>query len=73
MKTTYTLPVRLTEDLARRLSVLSAAEGRTPEAQFILMLRNSITYFERSRSRMTPEQLKNADLGAFELNEVEKK
>ncbi|MBQ9080301.1 MAG: hypothetical protein IJY27_04430 [Clostridia bacterium] len=66
MKTTFTLPVRLSEDMARKLSVMAAAEGRTPEAQFLLMLRNSLSYFERSRGKFNPEQIKNADLSAFE-------
>lgn len=67
MKTTYTLPVRMSEDLARRLSVMAKAEGRTPEAQFLLMLRNSISYFERAKGKLDPARLREADLSAFEI------
>lgn len=68
MKQTYILPVRLSEELARQLAVMSEAEGRTPEAQFLLMLRNNIAYFQRSRGKFNPEKLKEADLSAFQVN-----
>ena len=66
MKTNYTMEIRLSEDLARKLSVMARAEGRTPEAQFMLMLRNSLAYFERAKGKFTPDQLKNADMSCFE-------
>ncbi len=69
MKKTYILPVRLSEDLARQLSVMSAAEGRTPEAQFLLMLRNNVAYFQRSRGKFDQNELKEADLTPFQIIE----
>lgn len=69
MKKTYILPVRLSEDLARQLSVMSAAEGRTPEAQFLLMLRNNVAYFQRSRGKFDQNELKEADLAPFQIIE----
>lgn len=65
MKTNYIIPVRLNEELARKLAVMAAAEGRTPNAQFVMMLRNSIAYYERSRGRIDAVQMKNADLDGF--------
>ncbi len=67
MKTTYTVPVRLSEDMARKLIVMAEAEGRTPEAQFLLMLRNSISYFERAKGKFDPAKLKAADVSVFEV------
>mgnify|MGYP002522188049 FL=1 len=67
MKQTYVLPVRLPEELARQLAVMSAAEGRTPEAQFLLMLRNNIAYFQRSRGKFDPAKIREADLSPFEI------
>ena len=58
MKQTYVLPVRMSEELARQLAVMSEAEGRTPEAQFLLMLRNNIAYFQRSRGKFDPAKLR---------------
>ena len=67
MKTNYVIPVRLSEDMARKLVVLAESEGRTPEAQFLLMLRNSISYFERAKGKFDPAKLKSADISAFEV------
>ena len=69
MKTTYTLPIRLSEDMARKLVVLAEAEGRTPEAQFILMLRNAVSYHERAKGKLDPIRLKQADLSVFVQND----
>ena len=65
MKTTYTVPVRLSEDLLRRLLYLCEAEGRSPSAQVQLMLRNSVQYFERAKGHMDPAKLRQYDLSAF--------
>lgn len=69
MKTSYILPVRLSEDMARKLVVMAEAEGRTPEAQFLLMLRNSVSYFERAKGKFDPNKLKTADLSGFEVKQ----
>ena len=57
MKQSYTVPVRLSEDLLRKLIYVSEAEGRTPQAQFTLMLRNTIQYYERAKSKIPPAEL----------------
>ena len=62
MKQTYTVPVRLSEDLLRKLIYLSEAEGRTPNNQFVLMLRNSIQYFERAKSKIPAAELAKIDI-----------
>ncbi len=69
MKTTYTIPVKMNEELARKLAIMAKAEGRTPSAQFLLMLRNSISYYERSRGRIDAKMLAEADLSEFIQNE----
>lgn len=69
MKKSYVLPVRMPEELARQLSVMSAAEGRTPEAQFLLMLRNNVAYFQRSRGKFDQNKLKEADMSPFQVLE----
>ena len=47
MKQTYSIPVRLSDELMRKLLYVSEAEGRTPNNQFTFMLRNNIQYFEK--------------------------
>ena len=62
MKQSYTVPVRLSEDLLRKLIYVSEAEGRTPQAQFTLMLRNTIQYYERAKSKIPPAELQKIDV-----------
>ena len=64
-KQTYTVPVRLSEDLLRKLIYLSEAEGRTPNNQFTFMLRNNIQYFERAKSKIPAAELAKIDISAY--------
>lgn len=65
MKQTYTVPVRLSEDLLRKLIYISEAEGRTPNNQFTLMLRNNIQYFERAKSKIPASELAKIDITPY--------
>ena len=66
MKNSYNVTVKLSEDLLRKLILVSEAEGRTPSAQFTFMLRNNISYFERTKGRISPAALKDIDISEFE-------
>ena len=72
MKQTYTVPVRLSEDLLRKLIYVSEAEGRTPQSQFTLMLRNSIQYFERAKSKIPASELAKIDITPY-MDKIEDK
>ena len=52
MKESCHFDLRLSEDLLRRLVVISEAEGRTPNNTMLLMLRNYISYFERAKGKL---------------------
>lgn len=65
MKPSYTVPVRLSEDLLRKLIYISQAEGRTPQSQFTLMLRNTIQYHERAKSKIPPAELAKIDITPY--------
>ena len=65
MKQSYTVPVRLSEDLLRKLIYVSEAEGRTPQAQFTLMLRNTIQYYERAKSKIPASELAKIDVTPY--------
>lgn len=65
MKQTYTVPVRLSEDLLRKLIYVSEAEGRSVNNQFTLMLRNNIQYFERAKSKIPASELAKIDLTPY--------
>ena len=65
MKTQPEIKIKLSEDLMKKLIYISAAEGRTPNNQFIFMLRNNIQYFERTKGRIDPAKLSAIDLSNY--------
>ena len=66
MKNQYEIKVKLSDELMRKLIYVSEAEGRTPNNQFLFMLRNNIQYFERTHGRLT-----NAELAAEDITEYQ--
>ncbi len=62
MKQTPEISVRLSEELLRKLIYISAAEKRTPNNQFLFMIRNNIQYFEKTKGKIDPAKLKNIDI-----------
>ena len=65
MKESCHFDLRLSEDLLRKLIVISEAEGRTPNNTMLLMLRNYISYFERAKGKLDPAKLRAVDLDAL--------
>ena len=65
MKNQPEINVRLSEDLLRKLIYISEAEGRTPNNQFIFMLRNNIQYFERTKGRIDQSKLAAIDITEY--------
>jgi hypothetical protein len=65
MKNGCLIEVKLSEDLLRKLIYISEAEGRNPSSQFTFMLRNNISYFERTKGRISPDALKKVDISAY--------
>ena len=65
-KNSYNVNVKLSEDLLRKLLYISAAEGRNPSSQFTFMLRNNISYFERTKGRLSDKDLKAIDISEYE-------
>ena len=66
MKNQYEIKVKLSEELMRKLLYVSEAEGRTPNNQFVFMLRNNIQYFERAKGKIDTKKLAALDLSEFE-------
>jgi hypothetical protein len=65
MKNQYEIKVKLSEDLMKKLIYVSEAEGRTPNNQFIFMLRNNIQYFERTKGKIPASELAKIDVSAY--------
>ena len=65
MKNQYTVKVTLSEDLLRKLLYVSEKENRTPNNQFTFMLRNNVQYFEKTKGRISPTDLKSVDITPY--------
>lgn len=68
-KNSYNVNIKLSEDLLRRLLYISEAEGRNPSSQFTFMLRNNISYFERTKGRISDKDLRAIDISEYEQKE----
>ena len=66
MKNQPEFALRIPEDLLRKLLYVANAEGRTPNNHILMLLRNNVQYFERTKGRMDPAELRAIDLSAFE-------
>ncbi len=69
MKNQYEVKVKLSEELMKKLIYVAEAEGRTPNSQFVFMLRNNIQYFERAKGKFDTKKLSAIDLSEFEIKE----
>ena len=65
MKKQPEITIRLSEDLLRKLIYISEAEGRTPNNQFVFMLRNNIQYFERTKGKFNQQKLSSIDISEY--------
>ena len=65
MKNQAEIKVRLSDELIRKLIYISESEGRTPNNQFIFMLRNNIQYFERTKGKIDPAKLAAIDISKY--------
>jgi hypothetical protein len=66
MKKECKIEIRMSEDLMRKLALISKKEGRSINNQFLFLLRNNIQYFERTHGR-----LNNAELAAEDISEYQ--
>ncbi len=64
MKNQTELTLRLPEDLLRKLIYISEAEGRSPNNHMLMLLRNSVQYFERTKGRISPAALQAIEIEA---------
>ena len=58
--------LHMSEDMLRKFILISEKEGRTPNNQFLFMLRNNIAYYERTKGRISPAELAQIDLTAYQ-------
>ena len=58
MKNQHTVPVRISGELLEKLCYVAESEGRTLNNQFMLLARNSVAYFEKTKGKITLDKLK---------------
>lgn len=56
--------LHMSEDMLRKFIFISEKEGRTPNNQFLFMLRNSVAYYEKTKGRISSADLAKIDLTA---------
>ena len=70
MKQSCNVDLRISEELLRKFLFVSAAEKRTPAAQFAFMVRNNVAYYEKTKGKIPESELKNIDISEY-LKETE--
>ena len=58
--------LHMSEDMLRKFLFISEKEGRTPNNQFLFMLRGSIAYYEKTKGRISQADLAKIDLNTGE-------
>lgn len=66
MKKNQILKVRLNDEMARKLSIVSEKERQTIQNEIIAMIRQKISYFERVKGNITRDEINNANMEQFE-------
>ena len=58
--------LHMSDDMLRKFLLISEKEGRTPNNQFLFMLRNSIAYYEKTKGRISLAELAKIDLTPYD-------
>ena len=69
MKTQPEISFHMSEDLLKKFLYISEAEGRTPNNQFLFMLRGNIQYFERTKGKIDQKKLACVDISEYTKEE----
>ena len=69
MKKECKIEIRMSEDLMRKLSLISKKEGRSINNQFLFLLRNNIQYFERTHGRLNSAELTAEDITEYQVGD----
>ena len=67
-----TVPVRMPEDLLRKLIVMSEKEGRSLNNEFALLARNAVAYHERAKGGIDARAAAAVDLSQYLIEESER-
>ena len=68
-KKQYTIPVRMPEDLLRKLLLLCEKEGRSLNNEIAMLARNAIAYHERAKGGLDARAAAAIDISTYEEKE----
>ena len=66
VKKQYTVPVRMPEDLLRKLLLLCEKEGRSLNNEIAMLARNAIAYHERAKGGLDARAAAAIDISSYE-------
>ena len=66
MKKSKSVKIYLTEDMAKKLAVTAKGEGMSVSNLMVFLARQKISYFERVKGNIKPQDMANADMSEFE-------
>ena len=58
MKNQKNVTLRISDDLLEKLYYVANDEGRTLNNQFLLMARNAVAYYEKTKGKISPDKIK---------------
>ena len=65
MKNNCQITLHLSEDMMKKLLYICQTENRTPQNQFHFMLRNNLSYFEKTKGRISEQALRGIDISDY--------
>ena len=65
MKQNCNVNLKLSEDLLRKFLYVAQKDNRSPSAQFAFMVRNNVAYYEKTKGKISDDELKKIDITEF--------
>ncbi len=69
MKKNYVFKLKMSEEMARKLSYVSEKEGLSIQNMLVQLVRQKVQYFERVKGNVQKNDQQEADLSLFEVEE----
>lgn len=66
MKNEYEFTLHMNAEMMKKFLFVSEKEGRSPNNQFLFMLRNNVAYYEKTKGKIKPAELADIDLSSYE-------
>ena len=69
MKNNIEIDLKVSEELLRKFLFICEKENRNPNAQFAFMVRNNVSYYEKTKGRIPDSELKKIDISQYDQND----